>query len=66
MASYRFLILGEHNESVGLNIQTCEDDSAARDAAQKLSRNNSVEIWDGTRLVAHLYPGHQEQGLLQL
>ena len=66
MASYRFLLLGEHHEAVGLDIQICKDDLDAFNAAQKLCKNNAVEIWDGSRLVGHLNPGDQEQGLLQL
>jgi len=54
MGSYRFYILDDKNHILTHRDRACDDDLAALDAAKILSSNYPIELWTGTRLVAHV------------
>jgi hypothetical protein len=54
MGSYRFYILDDQNHILAHRDHMCDDDLAALDAAKVLSGDHPVELWLGTRLVAHV------------
>jgi hypothetical protein len=52
MPNYRAYIIGEDGHFLGAEILSeCADDEAAEKAAQKLTSNHNVELWDRNRLV---------------
>lgn len=57
MAQYRFEILGEDNQLVGMASQDCVDDLTALQVARTMCRSNAVRILRGNREVAHLNCG---------
>jgi hypothetical protein len=54
MGSYRFYILDKKNHIIGHRERACDDDLDALDMAKFLSGDHPIELWSGTRLVAHV------------
>jgi hypothetical protein len=55
---YRIYLLeaGGHVTRPALEVE-CADDAAARQAAQACGHNETVEVWEGRRMVFQILPG---------
>jgi hypothetical protein len=65
MGSYRFYILDDTNHIIGHRERACDDDLAALDMARFLSGDHPIELWLGTRLVAHVNRGDSDHSAAQ-
>jgi hypothetical protein len=54
MANYRAYALGQDGHFVGVEALVCADDAEAVEKAKRVFSGQSLELWCGDRLIAHI------------
>jgi len=59
MGNYRAFLIGDDGHIIErVDLAACENDEAATHHAKLLLFDQTVELWDGDRLIATFEPGH--------